>query len=80
MHDSFELPVFYKGEECLFPARLEQTGYSHRFVVNIYEVEVIYEPDEQRNYRALVGPEMLNKQVTVELLGSVAEAIESVVR
>lgn len=80
MYDEFELPVFYKNEEILFPAQLQQAGYTHRFRVDVYGQEVFYEPDEEGCYRALIDPEKLSRQITVELLQAIAEAIETVVR
>lgn len=49
-----ELPVKYKGEEIIFPAKFQFLGYTHRFIVNVYGEEVVFEPDEERNYRALL--------------------------
>lgn len=80
MYDEFELPVRYKNEELLFPAQLQQVGYTHRFRVDVYGEEVYYEPDEEGSYRALINPENLNKHSTVELLQAIAEAIEAVVK
>ena len=57
MEDSFAFPVQYKGEEILFPASLQQTGYTHRFEVDVYGTPVYFEPDEERSYRAIVDPE-----------------------
>jgi hypothetical protein len=80
MYDEFELPVRYRNEELLFPAQLQQSGYTHRFRVDVYGQEVFYEPDEEGSYRALIDPEKLNKHVTVELLRTIAEAIETVTK
>ena len=35
MDELFEIPVLYKGQELLFPARLLIVGYVHKFVVTI---------------------------------------------
>jgi hypothetical protein len=82
MDELFELPVFYKVKELLFPTRLHQLGYTHRFVVDVYGQEVFFEPDEERNYRALVDSEQLegNKKIDVELLKTIAERIEAVLK
>ncbi|MDQ3279155.1 MAG: hypothetical protein M3Q06_12575 [Bacteroidota bacterium] len=80
MDETFALPVTYRGEELLFPARLEQVGYTHRFVVDVKGAEVIFEPDEERNYRAIMEEEGFSKEVTVELLKAIASAIEEVLR
>lgn len=54
MYKQFELPVNYDGEELLFPAVLQQVGYTHCFVVRVYEAEVLFEPDKE-------GTEAYNK-------------------
>jgi hypothetical protein len=61
MDEPFELPVNYEGEEILFQARLLQFGYTHRFAVKIHGQDVYFEPDEERNYRAMMEPEHLEK-------------------
>ncbi|HUC81435.1 MAG TPA: hypothetical protein VMR70_10990 [Flavisolibacter sp.] len=80
MFDEFELPVNYRNEELLFPAQLQQAGYTHRFRVDVYGLDVFFEPDEEGAYRAIINPESLDKQVSAELLQAIAEAIEAVVR
>jgi hypothetical protein len=82
MDESFNLPVVYKGEELLFSARLQQFGYTHRFVVDVYGQEVFFEPDEERNYRALVDPEQLysNKKISIDLLQAISEGIEAILK
>lgn len=73
MNEPFELPVWYKGEELLFPVQLKQAGYSHLIVVDVYGQDVVFEPDEERNYKAIVQAETLPKQVSPELLRAIAE-------
>lgn len=78
--EPFDLPVLYNGTELLFPAHLQQTGFSHRILVEINGTEVSFEPDEERNYRAVVDPEKLNKTPDAGLLKAVAESIEAIVK
>lgn len=80
MTDPFELPVLYNGNELLFPARLQQLGYTHRFVVDVYGQEVFFEPDEERTYRAVLDPEKPNTQPRIDLLKAIAETIEALVK
>lgn len=80
MNEPFELPVLYKGEEMFFPAQLLPYGYSHRFQVNLYGQDVFFEPDEERNYRAIVEADKANNKITVELLKAVVNAIERIVK
>ncbi len=82
MNEAFEIPVTYQGQGLSFPARLLVLGYIHKFQVDVKGQEVLFEPDEERNYRAVVDPE---KQQTdssndVELLKTIAKAIEAIVK
>jgi hypothetical protein len=78
MDEPFELPVSYHDKEMLFTARLEQLGYTHRFVVDVYGTEVIFEPDEEKKYRAILEEAQLNKNITRELLQAIAATIEDI--
>ncbi len=80
MDEIFDLPVMYKNKEHLFPAELQQSGYSHRFRVEVYGRDVFFEPDEERNYRAVIDPENVSKELSVELLQAIAETIEILVK
>ena len=81
MDESFELPVTYQGEELLLPAALLQFGYTHKFRVEVYGQQIVFEPDEERNYRAMLNPaQMESSKIDVELLQAVAEAIEGIVK
>jgi hypothetical protein len=79
--DEFELPVTYKGEEILFNSSLQVTGYAHRFIVDVYGQSVIFEPDEERNYRAIISTEDLNsnKNIDPELLKIISEKITEII-
>jgi len=54
MEEEFELPVKYKGEEQMLNAKLIVTGYKHKFCVDVNGQNIIFEPDEERNYRAVI--------------------------
>jgi hypothetical protein len=75
MNESFELPVQLHNETIMLPAALQSWGYSHRILVTVDDQEIVFEPDEERNYRALVpGRE---KALEPELLKAIAEGIET---
>jgi hypothetical protein len=80
MDEPFDLPVLFKGEERLFPSQLQQLGYTHRILVNVNGTDVAFEPDEERNYRAIVDPEKTAGSIPTELLKAIAEAIENIVK
>lgn len=77
MPESFELPVSYKGKELMLPAELQAWSTSHRVVVFIEDFPFVFEPDEERNYRAVVAGDdrMKAEKVDRELLQVVAETL-----
>ena len=81
MDEPFELLVTYKGKELLFPVQLLMLGYTHKFQVEVNGQQVLFEPDEERNYRAVIEPEQVERsRIDVELLKAIAGAIEAVVK
>ncbi|WP_026464626.1 hypothetical protein [Adhaeribacter aquaticus] len=80
--NNLEIPVTYKGEEYSFPARVVITGYTHKIGVEVDNQLILFEPDEERNYRAVLGPAQLEKGIKVDiaLLKAIAAVIESVVK
>lgn len=79
MNEPFELPVTYKGKDLLLSAQLLNYGYTHKFKVTLDEQEVLFEPDEERVYRAIVDIAYVDKmkEGTKELLQVIAEALQS---
>jgi len=80
MEEGFKLPVVYKGQEREFEATLIATGYTHKFHVDIGGIGVYFEPDEERNYRAILDEKALAKQLKpngelVELIGGKIEEL-----
>lgn len=65
MFDLFDLPVEYKGKEMLFPAELLPMGFTHKIKVNLDGTDVLFEPDEERNYRAVIDYGELDKMSSV---------------
>ena len=55
MEDSFSIEVDFNGKEYSFEARLIAIGYTHKLCIIINDVEVTFEPDEERNYRAILS-------------------------
>ena len=62
MLDLFKLPVEYKGKEMLFPAELLPMGFTHKIKVTVDGTEILFEPDEERNYRAVIPDTELQKR------------------
>lgn len=77
MMEDFTIPVNYKGKEYQFPAKMLNYGYVVKLQVTIEGTELIFEPDEERNWRALISFEEVqaNKKLDTELLKAIAEVI-----
>lgn len=80
--DEFELPVSFNEKELSFPARLLNYGYSYKLEVDIDGDKILFEPDEERNWRALVAYEEINtsKKINIELLKAIALSIEDILK
>ncbi|MCW3093343.1 MAG: hypothetical protein JWP81_4412 [Ferruginibacter sp.] len=82
MDDLFEIPVWYKGEELFFTARLVMMGYVHKFRVEVDDQELFFEQDDNGEYRVIADYENMEqaKKIDVELLKAIASAIETILR
>ena len=80
MSEGFELPVLFHNKELNFPTRLLSSGYSYKLEVEVEHTKILFEPDEERHWRALVGQEELdaNKKITRELLQAIVLTIEKI--
>lgn len=78
MEEKFNLPVKYKGEERDFEVKLIASGYIHKFHVDADGVGVFFEPDEERQYRAVLDQEALEKNIkpNEDLIRRIGEQIE----
>ena len=66
----------------LFKASLLVTGHTHKFNVDVNGQSIIFEPDEERNYRAVIPCDELdnNKNINKELLKAIAISIEEILK
>jgi len=78
MGEFFTLTVICKGEERPFDSELRVMGYTHKIAVNIDGTEVLFEPDEERNYRAVISDADINKnRIDIELIKLIAAELEA---
>lgn len=79
MTDEFEIPIDYKGQEYVFKARLLNFGYTYKIQVDVNGIDVLFEPDEERAYRAVVAPEFMEgkHKIDGDLLQAIVTTIES---
>ena len=82
MEEGFELPVVFNKAALNFPARLLSYGYSYKLEVEIAGSKILFEPDEERNWRALIAYEELNKnkKISAELLKAIASSIDKIMQ
>ena len=81
MDETFTLDVSYKGEDLEFEGKLLLSGYLHKIEIDVNGTPVFFEPDEERNYRALVGPDQIDdKYLSVGLLQAIAQRLESLLK
>jgi hypothetical protein len=56
MVDSFILELDYNNQKRAFDAEFHKLSrFTHRMVVNIDGAQIFFEPDEERNYRAVLS-------------------------
>jgi hypothetical protein len=79
MNESFEIPVVYRGQQYCFPARFRLRGYQQQFQVDVLGVAVIFERDEEEQYRAVVEASQVEKpfKLDARLLESIAQVLQS---
>ena len=67
--ESFSLPVENRGREIVYEGRLVRWGYSYRIHINVDGEDLIFEPDEERNFRAIVmGDQARFSRDTIEAI------------
>jgi hypothetical protein len=80
MEEGFDLPVLYKGKEMHFPARLLSMGYIYKIEVDVHGQSIVFERDEERNWRALMDPSIhsSDSKTDIELLKMIGQTIEEI--
>jgi hypothetical protein len=78
MGETFAIIAKYRNQERSFDAELRVFGYSYKIAVLVDGVEIIFEPDEEKNYRAILpGGLPVQNPADTGLLQAIAEALES---
>jgi len=80
--DEFNFTIIYKGRAFEFPAKVITTGYTTRLAVEIEGGSVIFEPDEEQNWRAVVNYEDIiqSKKMDSGLLEAIAAEITNAIK
>jgi hypothetical protein len=82
MNNEFDLPVSFNNKELNFPARLLDYGYTYKLEVDVDGIKILFEPDEERNWRVLMLPEGLNtnEKIDIDILKAIVSSIETIVK
>ena len=65
----------------VFKARLFKYVYTHKIHVNVFDQEILLEPDEERNYRIVNSQSFESgRSSDIDLLKAIINAIESIVK
>lgn len=77
MDYDLEVPVIYKNKEMIFYSKFIKFGYSYKFEVDVNGTMIFFEPDEERNFRAMIDPtiDYANNKIDKELIQLIAEAL-----
>ncbi len=77
--EPFELPVDYRGQEITLFGKLVQMGYTYKLFVEVEGQTIIFEPDEERNFRVVSEmPGM--KTIPVEMFQAIIASLEKNLR
>ena len=79
---NLKYPFPWEANAFSFPAKLLAYGYSYKIEVKVHNTKVIFEPDEERKWRALLNYEDLNsnKEISVELLKAIASSLDEILK
>lgn len=82
MEDAFIITISHNGNTYAFETRIVWIGYQHKIEVNIDGSVVSFEPDEERNYRAIMHPEQIgiSKLITPGLLEAIASHLQDSIK
>ena len=78
MVESVTLVVNYKGKEYQLESELRVFGYTHKIAINLEGAEILFEPDEERNYRAVIpNYEGSKTKIDIGLIQAITKELEA---
>lgn len=75
MEHYFNLPVNYNGAERVLKGRLATFGYMYKFYIVVDGRELVFEKDDQQQYRVLAEESSGNKFVDPGILKAIIDAL-----
>ena len=82
MDEGFDMDILHKDEELTFPCKLLKFGFTYKIEVDLHGNKILFEPDEERKWRALIPYEGINsdKKIDKSLLTTVASTIDELLK
>ena len=78
MNEDFDFQVTHDKKEQHFTGRLLSWGYSYKIEVEVLGIVVTFEPDEERNLRAMTDPSQKGSlSLDPSLMQAIARALEN---
>ena len=78
MSDHFELEINYRNTKHLFSGELAMLGYTHKIFMQVNGFDLVFEPDEERNYRVVVAEGQDAAKLDRELVQAILTELENV--
>jgi hypothetical protein len=76
--ETISIPVSYKGQEISLAAQILRLGYVYKIRVLVNEVPVVFERDEEGEFRAVIDPETGQlDQMDIGLVQAISEVLVS---
>ena len=66
--DTFDIVIEHRGMTRTFSVSFGKYGYSYRFTIDVNGEEIVFEPDEERNLRAMTTSSSQSNSTTRELV------------
>ena len=80
MAEKFTLTVDYKNTERIFEAELRVYGYTYKIAMQVDDTEILFERDEEGNFRALLPEADKQKMPDRHLLQLITEELERLLK
>lgn len=80
MEQCFELTVQYHGNDKHLPAKLVTMGYTYKIFIDVDGTEVVFEPDEERRFRAIIDSAHQRVMPATGYIIAITEALENLLK
>ena len=77
MVENFTIAFEHNGKPQSFSGELKQLGYTHKLYIDVNGIEVIFEPDEERNYRAVIATDQDANKIDKSIIEKLIEELKN---